>query len=318
MNKKIPIALMTDHNYVLPTSVMIKSLIENKSLDTKYDIFILGDSLNASDKKLLNKFASNDICIKILDIKNDYADFANRNPNMSNTTFLKFKISTLLNKYDKILYIDTDTIILKDLTNLYNTDLKDTYAGVVGDYYLTNAGLNKKFGLNIYFNAGVILFNAKKIREENLIKVFEKTYLENDEIFEYHDQDTLNVVFNNNITILPVEYNWMVSNLYFKHKEIKNFYNITTNLTEYSPSIVHFTIRLKPWKYKYSYFNKEWLKYYSLLDYKIYDLNLKAGLEIFLYVFIRNKFNLQKVDFLRKKFVGFWEMRGVLKCQSQR
>ena len=68
---------------------------------------------------------------------------------------------------DRILYLDNDVLCRKDFTSFYNTylDIFD-YAGVLdwyGSHFYRRLILFKD-----YFNSGVLLFNMKKIRQDNL------------------------------------------------------------------------------------------------------------------------------------------------------
>jgi lipopolysaccharide biosynthesis glycosyltransferase len=58
---------------------------------------------------------------------------------------------------------------------------------------------------NSYINSGVVLFNLDKIRKEKKEKELDN-YVNNNKLF-YPDQDTINVVFKNNILFLNNKYN---------------------------------------------------------------------------------------------------------------
>lgn len=75
---------------------------------------------------------------------------------------------------DKILYLDSDTLIFNDLTELYNTDISGFTMGAVRDMAPTE-DLNNKNGKYVhdfankylkngpYFNSGVLLINLKNM-----------------------------------------------------------------------------------------------------------------------------------------------------------
>lgn len=301
----IPLCLMSDKNYVMPTTVMLKSLYLNKNQNTIYDIYIIADNMDDETISVFEKQSKDNFSVKVINIDNPYKNFENKNPNMSCTTFLKFEIPTLLEQYDKVLYLDTDTIVLKDLSELYNTDLKDTYSGVVRDFYLMKNKDHIALGLKNYFNAGVMLFNSKKIREDFPIDIFGKTYVENSDKLLHHDQDVFNILFNDNITILPPKYNWMVSNKYFFKNEITKFHNISkSDMKVKNLSIIHYTTGLKPWKYKYPAFNSIWHYYYKKAGFDLKKLNLKSGFVGMAYLHIRNSLNLSKIDPYIKRIIN--------------
>lgn len=111
----------------------------------------------------------------------------------------------LINKnIDKLIYLDSDVIFLDDITKFYNHDINDYYLGVIPDIvcplYMTVESRAKNKNINYedfgkYFCAGVLLINAKKFREDDIIKqYFELTQKED---FVVCDQDILNRLFQN-------------------------------------------------------------------------------------------------------------------------
>lgn len=70
----------------------------------------------------------------------------------------------LLDLPEKIIYLDTDTMVNKDLSEFFNIDITDyEFAGVVDRLGRWFIGLN-------YINSGVLLLNLEKIRETHLFK----------------------------------------------------------------------------------------------------------------------------------------------------
>lgn len=65
---------------------------------------------------------------------------------------------------DKILYLDIDTLVLNDLTDLWNINITNyALAGWPEDPNIGASSVKKS--MNGYINAGVILMNLKFIRE---------------------------------------------------------------------------------------------------------------------------------------------------------
>ena len=102
---------------------------------------------------------------------------------------------------DRILWLDVDTIVDGDLTELWNTPLgKNVIAGVVDGAYIYPEISNTP-----YVNAGVLLFDLKKWRQYNLTK---RCYYEvNAYQFRYGDQDILNKVCSHFIKYIDPRYN---------------------------------------------------------------------------------------------------------------
>lgn len=109
---------------------------------------------------------------------------------------------------DKILYLDTDAIVRKDISHLWDIDISNYYVAGVKDYgvmdgdYLQSLNLSGK-----YINSGVVLFNLKKIREDNIIQKW--FYVINNRKLVYPDQDALNIVCTDNELYLHSMYNFI-------------------------------------------------------------------------------------------------------------
>ena len=136
---EVVIAYITDDNYIMPTIVSITSAIMNKKESSIYKIFIIGVSINNENKKIIEEFISKNINDKIyLNILhfNQHYNFDDSHPYVTSAAIFKFDIANILSDYDKVLYIDCDTIILKDLTELFEINLNDYYVAVVKDFSL--------------------------------------------------------------------------------------------------------------------------------------------------------------------------------------
>lgn len=113
---------------------------------------------------------------------------------------------------DKILYLDSDTLICRDIAELFNTDINDYVIGGVRDMAPVNdkyhpqgiyvKDFSEKFLNNgPYINSGVLLINLKKMAE------YENLLFETKIPLYYPDQDLLNAAFVGKIKILPLKYN---------------------------------------------------------------------------------------------------------------
>jgi len=85
---------------------------------------------------------------------------------------------------DKILYLDTDIMILSRIDDLFSFDVSDTEFAAVIDY------LGKTWISSQYQNSGVMLMNIRKIRETGFLEKCRKYISKNKSPFL--DQDALN------------------------------------------------------------------------------------------------------------------------------
>ena len=113
---------------------------------------------------------------------------------MNIASFYRFKFFNL-EGVNKILYLDSDVIVRKDLHDLYKTDM-ETYS-LAGVKDILHRSLKSRYNLPpnaIYINAGLLLIDVKKTKETNInqgIKNFVELYRH----IPYSDQDIINYIF---------------------------------------------------------------------------------------------------------------------------
>lgn len=300
----INIAFILDDGFVIPTATALASLIENKDPDTIYDIYLITNNLSSENVSLFHKLGDyNNVNINIKHVNNSYDEFCMLSDSFKVTTtaLFKFNLPAILSELDKVLYIDGDTIIQKDLSNLYNTELESCYAGVIEDYrtvHYYKPSIMERLNIShkSYFNTGVMVLNLKKMRTDNITKeLFD--YKKNGKNF-FMDQDAFNVVFKENVKYLEPFYNFLLTNLLtFSYKKfmqlcpskmnnIKSYDDFIKNST-----ILHYASPQKPWLYHNAIAENIWYKYYrkSILKnkklkrtkYKLKTNNLSFAKEIF-------------------------------------
>ena len=131
----------------------------------------------------------------------------NYNTGYSIASLARLYLADILKDEDIILYLDTDTLVIDNLSSLWKLNLYNYYMAAVIDLGARKNLMTKNIDIdkNNYVNSGVCLFNLKKIREDNKVKDLD--YFVNNNKLMYPDQDTLNVVFKNKILFLDNAYN---------------------------------------------------------------------------------------------------------------
>lgn len=187
-------------------------------------------------------------------------------------TYYRIFIASIIKDPDikKILYLDCDIIVNRDISDLFLIDMRNYPIAAVQDL---NNPTKESHRFNIcfeyrdkYFNAGVLLINLELWRvndyEYQLIQ-----FCSNDKLGYFADQDALNFVFKNKwLELAPywnrfslVEYR----NLYFKTKNDELIYI-------YKPFIIHYASpAARPWiKNKFIPFRKLYLYYLNKTPWK--------------------------------------------------
>ncbi len=251
VNGEVGVVLITDANYMDFTRVAINSAKRTKCSDSRYNFHVMTLDVSDKDVKALEALAEENVSVSVLPQK-EVDLFYIRDTHVSKTSLLKYYIANVLPQLDKVLYIDSDVLVLHDLNKIYNTDIEGKYLAAVKDpswffenMHVVELGLEDR---GFYFNSGVMLMNLKKIREDNLVQKLED--YTNNNFRTYMDQDALNVVVGHDVVQLPFEANAM--NFFFEHVDMATmgqFYERNWQNYEdiFAPvTILHFASAKKP------------------------------------------------------------------------
>ena len=149
---------------------------------------------------------------------------------------------------ERVLYLDTDTLIANSILPLFSLDMKGKAVGAVTQNYPSAKENIKRLNYDVnkgYFNAGVLLIDLKQWRENNVMKQSIDYCVKNIEHLSLFDQDALNVIFQDNKCELPLCYNIIPANLN------SDYYYTPEHLDEikeavYRPVIIHYAASA-PW-----------------------------------------------------------------------
>ena len=271
----VNITLITDSRYVFPTAVSMSSAIKNKCPNSIYNFYIITEKTTSQDNAYLLRLkdlAPKTVNITLIPRQEPDLPYENMQ------RFLQYKVGMhkiylpeILKDIDKVIYMDGDTLVLKDLRTLFDIDVSDVYAAVAKDgiFYrfpkeMAEIGLDKR---GFYFNSGVMLYNLSLQRQDNIIEKLVE-YIKTHKDF-YGDQDVLNVVFGDKLKLMSYQYNCISTffeaddlnflSQYFGESLPKDTFHIYENAT-----ILHYAGD-KPWQenYKPLYLKELWFRYYN-------------------------------------------------------
>lgn len=149
----------------------------------------------------------------------------------------------------RVLYIDSDTLVLENLDGLWQTDLKGNPVAAV-ENYSPKACKDINIGRQEYFNSGVLLIDMDKWRQESLhiqVNDFARDHAAG---LQFVDQCSLNAVLRGRWTRLDARWNQQ-SDIYktmTKYAEGAGYSSEELKEAFSAPGIVHFTGKKKPWK----------------------------------------------------------------------
>ena len=252
----IPIFWACDNDFVKYTVVSLQSVIANASKEFRYKTHILHTDIEPEMQDRIKTMCEEHFEICFVDVKTYLDTVSDRLPirdYYSKTTYYRMFIAEMFPEYDKALYIDSDTIVLGDLAELYHKDLKDCYVGaaheqvmvqtpVYGEYAEKVLGIDR----NHYFNAGLLLINCKAFRENHILEQF-VALLEEYTFVVTQDEDYLNLLCKDKVLWLEQQWNMEV------------FGEIP--YAEDTFKVLHYIMVSKPWHYEDCRFGKYFWQY---------------------------------------------------------
>ncbi len=252
------IVCSADNNYVMPTGIMLTSLLENNK-GNEVNIHLLDGGLTDLSKSQLSDICNQynqHITFYPMDDKlfENFPMGENFQVTHINTmaTYYRLYMSKVLPKdIDKVIYLDGDMIILDSLMSMWNYPMEGKAIAAIPDPY--NNRVNHynmlRYPMNLgYFNAGVLLIDLRYWREHDCLELFLDIVDKYKNRLSSHDQDVLNVAFMNDKIVLPLKYNVMPSYL-FKLKYNPLSWEFEEQIVEAQkhPVIIHFSFVPKPW-----------------------------------------------------------------------
>ena len=257
-NTKINICLACDDNYARYAAVVIASILKNAKQNDNLCIYILDGGIEEQNKeKILSLKNIKDCEINFVKIDNEmFSEYLaiKTHSYISIPTYYRLKLPTLLPNVEKIIYFDCDIVVNTSLRELFQVDMGDCV--VVGVHDLKKSAVKKN---STYVNAGMLIFDIKKMAEMGVEKQFADWTREHFETIKLGDQEIINEVLKGKIKVVEDEWNVQSSNF--------------VNRSSYTnaPKIIHFVSKNKPWHLSsFSYHKDYYFKYLQLTQWALH------------------------------------------------
>lgn len=240
-SKVIPVFYAADDAYAPLLGVSLLSLISNAKKTDQYKIHVIASNMSSENREKIASLERENVAVVFEDLEDKLSALSDRlaiRDYYSASTYLRIFIANAFPEYDKAIYIDSDTVVDRDISEMFLTDVGDALVGAVQE----NVMLLPVFGeysekvLKIprkkYFNAGILTMNLKKMREIDLEARFVKLLSERS-FPVAQDQDYLNVLCKDQVYYFPYSWNLMPAE----------------NMRGIEPYIVHYKMAERPWHY---------------------------------------------------------------------
>jgi len=206
----INIAYSCNEFYVPQTGISMISVFENNKDIDEINIFFISKDVSEDGiqvlKDICETYGRNLLLVPFESIAYDL-NITSTGRHIE-TVYAKIFFSRI-EGLNKILYLDSDTIVVGDLTELWNTDLSDFCMGMVETPSDRSRSVLNINPLNQFFNDGVVLVNVEYCRDFGLIEKANKLiedYSGNPPVLS---EGILNAICQDSILSLKPQFNLM-------------------------------------------------------------------------------------------------------------
>ncbi len=243
------IACAADANYALPLAVMLKSAFDALPEATPCEVYVVDDGMDALTRSKVMQSVPATVQVHwIQRPETEFQDLPNWG-RMALTTYHKLTIGEWLpESVSQAIWIDCDTLVLRDLRELWQLDFGGAIALGVQDVVVPTAastfGIAGYKELDIagdapYFNAGILVLDLVSWRKQGIgASAWDYLVRFHDRVY-FWDQEALNAALAGKWKLIDSRWNL---------NPLMNRF-ILGKVADPEPWILHFTGNLKPWNY---------------------------------------------------------------------
>jgi lipopolysaccharide biosynthesis glycosyltransferase len=237
----IHLAIAFDQNYLQPFYALFSSIVRHHPDDIHLHIIATG-----VEQKLLDRITSygSDRNVAITFYKVDdprLEDFVTRGT-WTKAVYYRLYFPLLIDSsIQRIIYLDTDTLVVDRLDQLYHHPLAPYPIGAVHDNYVKVQPLIEINTPGDYFNSGMLLIDTEEWRTQKISERAIDYLIQFPERIKYVDQCALNAILVNNWMKLDVGFNLLSTFL----PQDATYSEILKTLKK--ATVIHFTLE-RPWE----------------------------------------------------------------------
>ena len=256
----VVVALAFDHQYAAWAATTIRScLVADPSSSICFEI-VHGGTLTDEDRARLAQTATTArTSIRFHCVDDRELSNLPTTPHFGAVVWLRFFLPELLRDRTKAIYLDSDTLVLSGLQELWATSLDSKPIAAVANVVEPDARPHvEALGIRYpggFFNSGVLFMDLDRMRAERSADELFKVAVERQDELVWPDQDALNVVFRDRW--FPLHPRWNTQNSFWAWRDwgIEVFGESRLDEAVARPAIRHFEGPgvSKPWHYMCSY-----------------------------------------------------------------
>lgn len=261
----IPLVFACSDSFVPYAGISLVSVLENSSPIYNYDIIFLHTNISSESQQRLFALTRKhkNVSLRFINIsfKIDGLKLISNN-HISVETFYRLLAPEILSNYEKVVYLDSDIIALRDLAALYSIDIGDNllaatidadysgeYNGAVPHVKAYTDTVLKLKNPHRYVQVGVLVMNLKEFNKR--FASGELASIATKREYMYADQDVLNMCCQGHIYFLDMSWNVMADCAGVRVKDIikrapSDIYEAYMEARNH-PYIIHYAGFEKPW-----------------------------------------------------------------------
>lgn len=245
---RIDIAFCVNDRYAEYIGVTIRSICDTHG-NTEVVIHILSDHISDLRKASLQEIAAPYPNVNLRFYAVDDTVLRGLKDTWSIYTWYRVLLPGLLpDDVHRVLYLDTDTLVTGDITELFAMDMTDRAIACAIDIMSFDDEAFFRCGFpreKVYVCAGVMMLNLDFWRENALAEKIVRYGRENDARIRFPDQDTINILCQDTKIVLPMKFG--IQEAFFRNEALYTS-RWSTQMLECidDPRIVHYA-GFAPW-----------------------------------------------------------------------
>lgn len=268
----IPIIVASDDNFSMGCGVLMHTVLQNTPRPIRFSLFHRKIS-DENMSRIHQVVAQRPDCeLQLFDVEETLKPFPM--PKLCDAfnrmIYARLAAPQLLDD-ERVIYLDTDTLVKSDLSEFFDWDLQGSPMAAIPDIAAQRISAthdkerryfeSKLNGrpLDTYFNSGVLLMDLDQFRRRGLGEKAIKIIFDNPKL-RFPDQDALNLALDGDVVLLPQRWNTMTcEKLTAVHPGMPSSLRERVKSAFDDPAILHYATH-KPWSPYPVYLRREFVK----------------------------------------------------------
>lgn len=260
----IAMVLAADERFGMPLGVTLHSALTNLRVGVHAEVFVLDGGLSSDTRdRLCRVVARHDATLQFIspDLDRYRTPRLGTQERFSPINFARIHLDAyLLSRLDRVLYLDCDLVVERDLSTLWEVEFGDTLLLAVQDQAIprvsSSLGIQRWCALGLspempFFNSGMMVINLPRYRRESIGRqVFNYLLQYREQLNLFGNQEGFNAVLAGRWT--PLDGRWNVVHAAYdpawrRRTAEREGYRIPHEVLTRAPYIIHFTDDTNPW-----------------------------------------------------------------------